>query len=244
MSSTHKAAAIATTPCVLVIEDDRQIARFLRTTLQTENYRLIHAGTAAEGVKEASSRLPDVILLDLGLPDFDGLRVIAQIREWNSTVPIIVLSVRDREQDKIMALDAGADDFVSKPFAAGELLARIRAALRRATRLPDSHKGLPFRLGPIEVDLTRRRVLVGGVEKHLTRIEYKLLLVLIRHADCVVTHNQLLTEVWGPAHQQQSHYVRVYMALLRRKLEADPTRPRYLKTESGVGYRLNTEGGL
>src|SRR5262249_34843372 len=184
---------------------------------------------------------PDVILLDLGLPDGDGMEVIRQIREWSLTLPIIVLSVRSNEHDKIDALDAGADDYVNKPFAVGELLARLRVVLRRTTKPQiDSAPGV-FRFGNIEVDSERRKVLVGGEEVHLTRIEYNLLQVMIRHADRVLTHNQLLNAVWGPNQQDQAHYLRVYMTQLRRKLERDPARPKYLRTEPGVGYRLTTE---
>jgi two-component system KDP operon response regulator KdpE len=185
-------------------------------------------------------RPPDVILLDLGLPDKDGIEVIRFVRKAELKLPIIVLTVRSDERDKIAALDAGADDYVNKPFAVGELLARLRAALRRSGAFGETW--LPvFRTGEIEVNLRKRRVAIGGSEVHLTRIEYKLLEVLIRHADQVVTHGQLLNEVWGPNHEDQIHYLRVFMLQLRRKLEHDPTRPRYLRTEAGVGYRLATE---
>jgi two-component system KDP operon response regulator KdpE len=223
---------------VLIIEDDAEIRRFLRTALAAEQYRLREATTAAEGLHQATLP-PDVIVLDLGLPDRDGIEVIRKVREKNSRTPIIVLSVRGGEQDKIAALDAGADDFVTKPFAVGELYARLRVVLRRGlTAKTDS---AVFRTGEIEVDPARHRVTVGGKEVRLTRTEYKLLTVMVRHADRVVTHSQLLKEVWGLTEEDQTHYVRVYMAQLRRKLEADPTRPRYLRTETGVGYRLTTE---
>jgi two-component system, OmpR family, KDP operon response regulator KdpE len=225
---------------VLVIEDDPQIRKFLRTTLCAEQYQLHEATTAADGVLQALTLPPDVIVLDLGLPDMDGLEVIHQVRQSNANLPIIVLSVRSDERDKISALDAGADDFVNKPFAVGELLARLRVALRRRSSNPQDIAQEVFRTGDIEVDFTRRRVLVGGMEVHLTRIEYKLLQVMIRHVDRVLTHGQLLNEVWGPNHTDQAHYLRVYMAQLRRKLEADPARPKHLRTESGVGYRLTT----
>ena len=226
---------------ILIIEDDIEIRRFLRTTLAAEQYHLREAATVREGMASVRDRQPEAILLDLALPDGDGVDVIRQVRRWTRTLPIIVLSVRSGERDKIVALDAGADDFVNKPFAVGELLARLRVALRRATTVGDDSSEGVFRTGEIEVDLKKRRILVGGAEVHLTRIEYKLLQVLIRHADQVVTHGQLLKEVWGPNHEEQIHYLRVYMLQLRRKLEADPARPRYLRTEAGIGYRLVSE---
>ena len=222
---------------VLVIEDDPEIRRFLRAALGAEQYRLREATTAAEGLHQATLP-PDVIVLDLGLPDLDGVEVIRRIREKNKRTPIIVLSVRGTEHDKISALDAGADDFVTKPFAVGELFARLRVALRRGMEAPS--EAAVFRTGDIEVDPVRHRVTVGGKEVHLTRTEYKLLVVMIRHADRVLTHSQLLQEVWGENQEDQAHYVRVYMAQLRRKLEADPARPKYLQTEPGIGYRLTT----
>jgi two-component system KDP operon response regulator KdpE len=225
---------------ILLIEDDPEIRRFLRTTLSAEEYRLQEATTAAEGIARAARRPPHAIVLDLGLPDADGMEVIRQIREWNKTLPIIVLSVRAQERDKIAALDAGADDFVNKPFAVGELLARLRVALRRRTVVSDNGESSTFRTGDLEVDLSKRRVLREGKEVRLTRTEYNLLQVLVVHADQVLTHSQLLNEVWGPNCEDQSHYVRVYMGQLRLKLEADPARPRYLRTEPGVGYRLMT----
>ncbi|MBK5290313.1 MAG: response regulator [Acidobacteriia bacterium] len=224
-------------PEILIVEDDPQIRRFLRATLTAEQYRFHEALTAAEAIAQAAARQPDLIVLDLGLPDQDGLEVIRHVRQSNST-PIIVLSARGREKDKIEALDLGADDFVSKPFAVGELLARIRAALRRAATITGEASGTVFRTGNIEVDLGKRLVLVAGTAVHLTPIEFRLLQALIRHAGKVITQRQLLIEVWGPQHSGQSQYLRVYMAQLRRKLEADPTRPRFLLTEPGVGYRL------
>jgi two-component system KDP operon response regulator KdpE len=226
---------------VLIIEDDPQIRRFLRTSLAAEHYRYREAKTAADGIKEAAAHQPDVVLLDLGLPDTDGLEVIRQVRKRKQNFPIIVLSVRSAERDKIAALDAGADDFVNNPFAVGELLARLRVALRRSTGPSGDVSAKSFQIGDIEVDFVKRKVAVAGNDVHLTRIEYKLLQVLIRHADRVVTHGQLLNEVWGPHHNDQTHYLRVYMVQLRRKLEGDPARPRYLQTEPGVGYRLITE---
>jgi two-component system KDP operon response regulator KdpE len=224
-------------PEILVVEDDPQIRRFLRTTLAAEQFRCHEAVTAAEGIAQAQARQPALILLDLGLPDADGLDVIRTLRR-NSQTPIIVLSARGQEKDKIEALDLGADDFVSKPFGVGELLARIRAALRRAATIQDSADGTVFRAGNLAVDLDARVVRVDGAEVHLTPIEFRLLETLVRYAGKVVTQRQLLTEVWGPQHSEQAQYLRVYMTALRRKLEADPARPRYLRTETGVGYRL------
>jgi two-component system, OmpR family, KDP operon response regulator KdpE len=234
-------SALPLPPEILVVEDDAEIRRFLRTTLSAEHYRLREATTAAGGIAQATTREPDAILLDLGLPDADGIEVIRQVRQRNRNLPIIILSVRSHERDKIVALDAGADDFINKPFAVGELLARLRAALRRTATRSDATPLSIFRTGDIEVNLNKRRVVIGGVEVRLTRTEYKLLQILIRHADQVVTHSQLLNEVWGPNHAEQIHYLRVYMLQLRRKLEADPARPRYLRTEPGIGYRLTTE---
>ena len=225
---------------ILIIEDDPEIRKFLRTTLSAEEYRLQEATTAADGVAKATHHPPDAIVLDLGLPDADGMEVIRQVRAWNKSLPIIVLSVRARERDKIVALDAGADDFVNKPFAVGELLARLRVALRRNTVVPESKDKSSFRTGDLEIDFARRRVMRDGKEVRLTRTEYKLLQVLVMHADQVLTHSQLLDAVWGPNFGNQSHYVRVYMGQLRLKLEDDPARPRYLRTEPGVGYRLMT----
>lgn len=224
-------------PEILIIEDDPQIRKFLRASLSAEQYRFHESTTAAEGIAQAHARQPDLIVLDLGLPDQDGLEVIRRIRE-SSRTPIIVLSARGQETDKITALDLGADDFVGKPFAIGELLARIRAALRRAATLSSGAEGTLFRAGDIEVDLEKRVVTVAGAEVHLTPIEFRLLQTLIRHAGKVVTQRQLLVEIWGPQHSEQAQYLRVYMAQLRRKLEADSARPRHLLTEPGVGYRL------
>lgn len=228
------------TPEILIVEDDPQIRRFLRATLSAEQYRFHEAVTAAEAKAQADARQPDLIVLDLGLPDQDGIEVIRHVR-LSSQTPIIVLSARGQERDKIEALDLGADDFIGKPFAVGELLARIRAALRRSATIADAGTGTIFRLGNIEADLDKRVVTVAGVEVHLTPIEFRLLQVLIRHAGKVITQRQLLVEVWGPQHSDQAQYLRVYMAQLRRKLEADPARPRYLRTEAGVGYRLLSE---
>ncbi|HBH03212.1 MAG TPA: DNA-binding response regulator [Candidatus Rokubacteria bacterium] len=224
-------------PVVVLIEDEPQIRRFLRATLTGQGYRLFEATTGTDGLVEVGSRQPDVVILDLGLPDMDGLEVIRRLREW-SAVPIVVLSARGQEGDKVQALDAGADDYVSKPFGAGELLARLRVALRHTAGATHEDGEATFAVGDLRVDLLRRHVSLGGAEVHLTPIEYKLLTTLVRHAGRVVTHQQLLREVWGPVHTDQAHYVRVYMAHLRHKLEAEPARPRYLLTEPGVGYRL------
>ena len=220
-------------PLILVIEDDAQIRRFLRAALDAEGYRLQESVTAEEGLAQAQSRQPDLILLDLGLPDRDGLEVIRSVREWGK-IPILVLSARGQEKDKIAALDLGADDYVAKPFAVGELL----APLRRSTA---SAAGTVVRFGAVEVDLDKRVVRVDAQEVHLTPNEYKLLQVLIQHAGKVLTQRQLLNEVWGPQHTEQAQYLRVYIAQLRRKLERNPARPKHLQTEPGVGYRLVTE---
>jgi two-component system, OmpR family, KDP operon response regulator KdpE len=227
-------------PVVVLIEDELQIRRFLRATLAGQGYRLFEATTGADGLIEVASRQPDVVIVDLGLPDIDGLEVIRRMREWTA-VPVIVLSARGQERDKVTALDAGADDYVSKPFGAGELLARIRVALRHTAGASHEGEEAAFKLGDLEVDQLRRHVTLRGAEIKLTPIEYKLLTTLVRHAGKVVTHQQLLREVWGPSHDDQAHYLRVYMAHLRHKLETEPARPRYLLTEPGVGYRLAVE---
>jgi len=225
-------------PVIVLIEDEPQIRRFLRATLGSHGYRLHEAETGEDGLIEAASRQPDVGILDLGLPDVDGLQVIRRLREW-SKVPVIVLSARGQEGDKVAALDAGADDYVSKPFAVGELLARLRVALRHAAA---GESGEPtFTVGDLTVDQIKRQVRVDGREVHLTPIEYRLLTLLVRHSGRVVSQRQLLKEVWGPGQTEQTHYLRVYMGTLRRKLEKDPARPRYLLTEPGVGYRLAAE---
>lgn len=224
-------------PTVIVIEDEAQIRRFLRTTLITEGYNLFEAETGRQGLAEAATRKPDLIILDLGLPDMDGLDVIGKLRAWSS-VPIIILSARSQEGDKVVALDAGADDYLVKPFGAGELLARIRVALRRASVTAGGEEEGVFSVGELTVDMLHRRVAVGGAEVHLTPIEYRLLTVLVRHAGKVLTHRLLLREVWGPNYVERAHYLRIYMGTLRHKLEKDPARPRFLLTEVGVGYRL------
>ncbi len=227
-------------PLVLLIEDEPPMRRFLRTALGANDYRLVEAETAKEGLAQAAARNPDVILLDLGLPDRDGLEVARELREWSAT-PIIVLSARGREEDKVKALDLGADDYLTKPFGVDELLARIRVALRHAAMPPGGASEPVIEVGALRVDLTARRVWRGDEEIHLTPTEYKLLTTLVRHAGKVLTHRQLLKEVWGANYANQSHYVRVYMAQLRQKIEADPARPRLLLTEPGVGYRLRDE---
>jgi two-component system KDP operon response regulator KdpE len=227
-------------PTVLVIEDEVQIRRFLRATLTANGYQLLEATTAQEGLVQAATRQPEIVILDLGLPDLDGLEVTRRLREW-TTVPIIVLSARGQESDKVTALDAGADDYLTKPFSVGELLARLRVALRHAVRTSQEPGEPMFTVGELRVDLGRRQVYIAEQQVHLTPIEYKLLTTLVRYADRVVTHRQLLQEAWGPGHTDASHYLRVYMGQLRHKLEADPARPRYLVTEPGVGYRLKTD---
>jgi len=225
---------------VLLIEDEAEIRRFLRTSLPAHGYRLYEATTGADGLAQAKARNPDIILLDLGLPDLDGTDVIRQVRGW-AAIPILVLSARDQEQAKVAALDLGADDYVTKPFGVDELLARMRAALRHAAPSVGDAGESVFALGDLRVDLGRRQVFVSATEIHLTPIEYKLLTTLIRYAGKVVTHRQLLKEVWGPLHVEEGHYLRVYMRQLRNKIEANPAQPRYLVTELGVGYRLRTE---
>jgi two-component system KDP operon response regulator KdpE len=220
---------------VLVVEDEAQMRRFLRLSLANAGYQVVEAETGAEGLARATERNPDIVLLDLGLPDQDGLSVTARLREW-SKAPIIVLSARGREEDKVAALDQGADDYLTKPFGVGELLARIRVALRHATTTESGAS--EFTAGELKVDFARRQVFVEKDEIHLTPIEYKLLLILAQNAGRVVTHRQLLREVWGPNSVEHTHYLRVYMGQLRHKLEKNPSRPEYLVTEPGVGYRL------
>jgi two-component system KDP operon response regulator KdpE len=220
---------------VLVVDDDPQLRRLLRTTLDAKGFRVIEAETAQRALMEAANHKPDLVLLDLGLPDAEGHTVVRGIREWSS-LPIVVLSARVDEQQKIAALDAGADDYVTKPFAVGELLARVRAALRRAARPANAAE--PLRVGEVVIDLAKRTAHGPRGEVHFTPIEYRLLAALARHGGGVATQRQLLREVWGPDHIEQPHYLRVYMKQLRDKIEPDPTRPRHLLTEIGVGYRL------
>jgi two-component system KDP operon response regulator KdpE len=231
-----------TAPLLLVIEDDRPIRRFLRASLADEGYRLAEADTGQQGLSMAATQPPDLVILDLGLPDMDGLQIIEQLRCW-SQVPIIILSACDQERDKVTALDLGADDYLSKPFGVPELLARIRVALRHQSRISGqpTSEASRFSVGDLTVDLEARRVFVRGQEVHLTPLEYRLLTTFVQHAGKVLTHRFLLKEVWGPGHTAETHYLRVFTATLRRKLEADPARPRYLLTEQGVGYRLAAE---
>ena len=222
---------------ILVVEDEAPIRRFLRAGLEGQGYRLAEAETGQDGITQAATRAPDLLLLDLGLPDIDGLEVVRRVREW-SALPIIVLTARGRDDDKVRALDAGADDYVTKPFSLPELLARLRAALRRSTRPEPGETNSVVEVGPLRIDLARRRVTLAGAEIALTPIEYRLLTTLARQAGRVLTRESLLREVWGPGHTRQHHYLRVYMAQLRHKIEADPARPRLLLTETGVGYRM------
>jgi two-component system KDP operon response regulator KdpE len=222
-------------PLILVIEDDSRMRRFLRASLRGNGYQVFEAETGADGLVQAKSRNPELVLLDLGLPDLDGLVVTERLREWTKT-PIVVISARGKEEDKIKALDSGADDYLTKPFGVGELLARIRVALRHAASGPTGTTQFCF--GQVKLDLLKRQVLVRDQEVHLTPIEYKLLATLVKHAGRVITHRQLLREVWGPSSSDQTQYLRVYMGQLRHKLEDNPGRPQFLTTEPGVGYRL------
>ena len=224
-------------PLVLIIEDEPQMLRFLRASLGTHGYRLVESTTGNDGLAQATARNPDVILLDLGLPDLDGIEVTRRLRDWTRT-PIIVISARGQESDKIDALDAGADDYLTKPFSVGELLARIRVALRHAAQATSGREEPTFSLDDLRVDLGARQVFVGETEVHLTPTEYRLLTTLIKHAGKVVTHRQLLKEVWGPSYVEHAQYLRVFMGQLRQKLEPEPAKPRYLINEPGVGYRL------
>jgi two-component system KDP operon response regulator KdpE len=225
---------------ILLIEDEPQMRRFLRVSLQSQGYRLIEAETGSDGLVQVASRQPAIILLDLGLPDIDGLEVTEKLREWTTT-PIIVISAREQERDKVRALDAGADDYLTKPFGADELLARIRVSLRHQARQEAGQDTPVFQAGKLQVDFNKRQVLLDGEEIHLTPLEYRLLTTLIRHADKVVTHTHLLREVWGPRQANQVQYLRVYMAQLRQKLEDDPARPRFFINEPGIGYRFKSE---
>ncbi len=226
-----------TQPEILIIDDEVQIRRLLRLTLEAAGYRVREAETGALGLNEAAVRRPDAVVLDLSLPDQNGLAVLRRFREW-SQVPVLILSVRGEEADKIAALDSGADDYLTKPFGGGELLARVRVLLRRAQ--PAGEMSI-VRFGDVEVDFSRRAVTKAGAEVRLTAKEYALLRLLLQHRGKVLTHRQILRELWGPKAEAQTHYLRVYMAHLRQKLEDEPNRPKYFKTESGVGYRLATE---
>lgn len=224
-------------PVALIVEDEPNIRRFVRLALEGEGWTVHDAPTVKQGLIDAGTRRPDLVVLDLGLPDGDGVEFLRDLRGW-STVPVIVLSARGAEEDKIAALDAGADDYLSKPFGVGELMARVRVALRRSQARASEQQDPVFRFGDVEVDQAARRVRRGGEEVHLTPIEYRLLSHLIANAGKVLTHRQLLKAVWGPAHVEQNHYLRVYMGNLRQKLEAEPASPRHLLTETAVGYRL------
>lgn len=228
-----------TASVIIVIEDDPPIRRFLRTGLTTQDFIVFEADTGKQGIIEVETRKPDLVILDLGLPDIDGVDVIKTIRTW-STIPIIILSARSSEQHKIDALDAGADDYLTKPFGFGELLARIRVALRHAIKPQEHIQAGVFVTANLKVDLLNRLVSIDEQEVHLTPIQYRLLTVLVQHANRVLTHQQILKAVWGPSYQENAHYLRIYMSQLRQKLEADPTQPKFLLTESGVGYRLKS----
>lgn len=225
-------------PHVLVIEDEATIRRFVRLALEAEGCEVFEAGGVQRGLIEAGTRRPDLVVLDLGLPDGDGVDYIRELRSW-SGIPIIVLSARAEEADKVRALDAGADDYLTKPFGTAELAARVRAHLRRRGAAADASTVISF--GEVRVDLVRRTVEKGGAPLHLTPIEYRLLTCLLASPGCVLTHRQLLKAVWGPNHTEDAHYVRVYMGQLRKKIEVDPARPQHILTETGVGYRFMTE---
>ncbi|MBS0448927.1 MAG: two-component system response regulator KdpE [Proteobacteria bacterium] len=227
-----------TTPTAILVEDEPQIRRFVRSALEAEGWRVFESETLRQGLIEAGTRRPDLVILDLGLPDGNGVDFIRDLRGWSS-LPVIVLSARSDEADKIAALDAGADDYLTKPFGVGELLARVRVAQRRHARQDDASPLVRF--GAVEVDLAARRVTRRGEPVHLTPIEYRLLAALIANAGRVLTHRMLLREVWGPTQSDQTHYLRIYMSQLRRKLEDDPAQPRHLLTETAVGYRLMLE---
>ncbi|MFH7041792.1 two-component system response regulator KdpE [Paucibacter sp. JuS9] len=226
-------------PVALLVEDEPSIRRFVRLALEAEGWQVHEAETVRQGLVDAGTRRPDLVILDLGLPDDDGINYLKDLRAW-SGVPVIVLSARTGEQDKIAALDAGADDFLSKPFGIGELMARVRVAQRRrqSAAAPGEPAQTLFRFGSVEIDLAARRVLRDGEPVHLTPTEYRLLTHLIANAGKVLTHRQLLKAVWGPSHADDSHYLRVYMGNLRQKLELEPARPKHLLTETAVGYRL------
>jgi two-component system KDP operon response regulator KdpE len=223
-------------PIAILVEDERQIRRFVRTALETEGWHVFEADSIKQGLIESGTRKPDVVILDLGLPDGDGVDFIRDLRTWSKT-PVIVLSARVNETDKVQALDAGADDYLTKPFGVGELLARVRAVLRRKAGAAAENASI-FRFGDVEVDLVKRLVRKRGAEVHLTALEYRLLSTMISNAGRVLTHRQILHEVWGPAYASQEHYVRVHMGHLRRKLEDDAAQPKHLVTETAVGYRL------
>ncbi len=223
-------------PRILIIEDENQIRRFVRMALEEEGFTVLEAENGARGLIETSTRQPDLVIVDLGLPDYEGKEIIRQIRAW-SEVPILVLSARDREEEKVAALNLGADDYLTKPFGIPELVARVRAHLRRR-QTSDGQADPIVRFGDVVIDLGTRHVTRAGAEVHLTPIEYRLLQTLIKEQGRVVTHSQLMLEVWGPNYSQRSHYLRIYMGHLRQKLENDPAQPKFLLTELGIGYRL------
>jgi two-component system KDP operon response regulator KdpE len=227
-------------PLVLLVEDEQQMRTFVRLALTAHGHRVLEVENGRDALQQAAAHTPDLVLLDLGLPDMDGLEVTKHLREW-SAVPVIVISARGQEREKVEALDAGADDYLTKPFGSAELMARIRVALRHAARTTQDPMSSVVTIGALRVDLARRLVFLGEVEVHLTPIEYKLLVALTKHAGMVLTHKQLLDQVWGPGHAHQMQYLRVYMAQLRQKLEENPAHPRYLVTEPGVGYRLKSD---
>jgi two-component system KDP operon response regulator KdpE len=233
---------MADLPLILIVEDEKPIVRFLKASLGAQDYRIAVAETGKHALMMINSQPPDLIILDLGLPDMDGAEIIDQVRQW-SQLPFIILSARDQDKVKIDALDRGADDYLTKPFSVGELLARLRVALRHRARsaLSGDRADTVFDYGDLRVDLEERRVTVAGKEVHLTPIEYRLLATLIAHAGKVLTHRMLLREVWGPGHAEEVHQLRVHMANLRHKIEDDPARPQYVLTEQGIGYRLSTE---
>jgi two-component system KDP operon response regulator KdpE len=228
-----------TKPLILLIEDEPQMRSVVRLALR-DTYRVAEAETGSQGLQQAAAQTPDLILLDLGLPDMDGLEVTKHLREWSVT-PLIVISARGQEAQRVEALDAGADDYLTKPFGSAELMARIRAALRRATQSPQEPSSAVVTVGNLRIDFAKRLVFVGESKVHLTPIEYRLLTILVKYGGKVLTHKQLLDQVWGPGHENQMQYLRVYMVQLRQKLEETPARPRYLLTEPGVGYRLKLE---
>lgn len=227
------------TPIAILVEDEKQIRRFVRDALEAEGWQVCEAETVRQGLIEAGTRKPDLVILDLGLPDRDGIDFIRDLRGW-SELPIIVLSARSHEMDKIAALDAGADDYLTKPFGVGELLARVRVALRRHQKTGGAGATV-VEFGGVRVDLVNHTVMRGGQTVHLTPIEYRLLALLVRNAGKMLTHRQILREIWGPSHVESSHYLRIYMGQLRHKLEENPAQPRFFLTEAGVGYRLALE---
>jgi len=226
----------SSSPVVLLVEDEAQIRRFVRSALEGDGCRVAESETMRQGLIEAGTRKPDLVILDLGLPDGDGVQFVEGLRAW-SAIPVIILSARTTEHDKIEVLDAGADDYLTKPFSVGELLARVRALLRRQARAAEGESPV-LRFGAVEVDLSRRVVLRNGAPVRLTPIEYRLLAVLLASSGKVLTHRNLLREVWGPAFVESSHYLRIYVSRLRQKLENDPAQPRHFFTETGVGYRF------